>query len=197
MPDAPAVNLSFTDAAADMLAEAVTGDYVIRVVATQTGVRKFHYAMDIVEGDDRREGDLHLEVRGVEVRVDPESAARLEGATVDFVDQGGLAGAGFKFENPQEQAHFDDPVAQRIQALLDERINPQIASHGGVIELLEFKEGTAFVHMGGGCQGCGLASVTLTQGVEGQLKELVPEVTRVIDTTDHAAGDNPYYEQGK
>lgn len=195
MADAP--SLTFTDAAADMIAQAVEGDYAIRVVATRTGVRKFHYAMDIVDADDCRDDDRILEVRGIEVRLDGESAEHLEGATVDFVDEGGLSGAGFKFENPNEKAHFDDPVAKRIQTLLDERINPMVAGHGGVIELLDYKDGTAFVHMGGGCQGCGLASQTLRDGVTSQIQELVPEVTEVVDGTDHAAGEHPYFESEK
>ena len=81
----------------------------------------------------------------------------------------------------------------RIQNILNSEINPMVASHGGFIEVLDFKENTAFIHMGGGCQGCGMASVTLKQGVERALREQVPEVQEILDTTDHAAGKNPYY----
>jgi len=193
--------LTFTDAAAEILAEAVASEegegYQVRVEARQTGVRKFHYSMDIVPPDDVKDDDTVLEVSGITVRIDPASMGNLEGATVDFVDLGGLSGSGFKFDNPKEKVHWDDPIAERIQALLDDDINPMVAGHGGVIELLEYKDGTAFVHMGGGCQGCGLASVTLRQGVEEKLRAQVPEVSQVLDTTDHAAGENPYYEPGK
>ena len=95
---------------------------------------------------------------------DPRSAEALAGATVDFIDLGGLQGAGFKFDNPQEKANFDDPLSQKLQEALDKEINPSIAAHGGVIELVEVKDGVAYVHMGGGCQGCGSAAATLRQG---------------------------------
>ncbi len=81
----------------------------------------------------------------------------------------------------------------RIQNILNAEVNPMVASHGGFIEVLDFKENTAFIHMGGGCQGCGMASVTLKQGVERAIREQVPEVQEILDTTDHAAGKNPYY----
>jgi len=65
------------------------------------------------------------------------------------------------------------------------------------VQLLEFKDGTAYVKMGGGCQGCGMASVTLKQGVEVAIKRAVPQVTNVLDTTDHASGSNPFYSPAK
>ena len=81
----------------------------------------------------------------------------------------------------------------RIQNILNAEVNPMVASHGGFIEVLDFKENTAFIHMGGGCQGCGMATVTLKQGVERAIREQVPQVQEILDTTDHAAGKNPYY----
>ena len=81
----------------------------------------------------------------------------------------------------------------RVQTVLDTDINPAVASHGGYIELLEVKGTEVYVHMGGGCQGCGQAALTLKNGVQTSIMEAVPEVTAVFDTTDHAAGSNPYY----
>lgn len=83
--------------------------------------------------------------------------------------------------------------AVAIQEHLNEEINPLVASHGGFIEVLALKSDTVYVHMGGGCQGCGMATVTLKQGVETSIFRRFPEVKRVLDTTDHAAGLNPYY----
>ena len=74
---------------------------------------------------------------------------------------------------------------------------PSLAAHGGHLDLLEVREGKAFVHFGGGCQGCGMADVTLKQGVEKLIKETIPEITAVIDSTDHAQGENPYYQPAK
>ena len=87
----------------------------------------------------------------------------------------------------------DDDLKARIQHVLDTDINPAVAMHGGHIELLDVKGTEAFVHMGGGCQGCGQAAMTLKHGVQTSIIEAVPEITAVYDTTDHAAGSNPFY----
>lgn len=87
----------------------------------------------------------------------------------------------------------DNVVMVRIQSLFDEKVNPAIASHGGHAELVDVKDGNVFVRMGGGCQGCGMAAMTLRQGIERAIREEVPEVDEVIDVTDHGAGENPYY----
>ena len=80
-----------------------------------------------------------------------------------------------------------------MQELLDREINPAIAAHGGWIQLLDVKDDVVYISMGGGCHGCGMADVTLRQGVEVRIKETVPDIRAVVDTTDHAGGTNPYY----
>ena len=80
-----------------------------------------------------------------------------------------------------------------ILQLLDDQINPQVAAHGGHISLIDVKEDTAFVRLEGGCQGCSASSATLRQGVEVEIKKLVPSIAQVVDVTDHSAGANPYY----
>lgn len=91
----------------------------------------------------------------------------------------------------------DSEIKERVQKLLDSAVNPAVAMHGGQISLIEVKEGVVYLQMGGGCQGCGAADVTLRAGVEGMIKEEIPEVAGVMDTTDHAAGANPYYAPAK
>lgn len=83
-----------------------------------------------------------------------------------------------------------------VQAVLDEEINPSVASHGGKIRLLDVVDHTAFIRLEGGCHGCGMADVTLKQGVEVAILEKVPTIQAVLDTTDHAEGKNPYYQPG-
>lgn len=85
-------------------------------------------------------------------------------------------------------------VGVAIRDLLQERINPSIAAHGGHITLVDVQESKAFVKLEGGCQGCGMADVTLKQGVAKEIMELVPVITEVLDVTDHAGGENPYYQ---
>lgn len=86
-----------------------------------------------------------------------------------------------------------DAIRQKVEAVLQNEVNPGIASHGGYIEVLDVKGSTLYIRMGGGCQGCGMASVTLKQGVERAIRAEVPEVGAILDTTDHAAGTNPFY----
>ncbi len=84
-----------------------------------------------------------------------------------------------------------------IADLLEREINPAVAAHGGFVELIDVKKNNVFIRMGGGCQGCGAADVTLRQGIEKAIRGLVPRVGEILDTTDHAAGRNPYYSPGK
>lgn len=88
-------------------------------------------------------------------------------------------------------------VRNRVQQVLDEMINPGVASHGGFVELLDVQDDNVFIRMGGGCQGCGAADMTLKMGVERLIRENVPQVREVFDQTDHASGRNPYYAAAK
>ena len=90
-----------------------------------------------------------------------------------------------------------DPETASIHALLEQRVNPAVAAHGGYISLIEVKDHTAYLRLEGGCQGCGMADVTLKQGVEAMILEEVPSIVAVLDVTDHADGDNPYFEPDK
>ena len=88
-------------------------------------------------------------------------------------------------------------MKEKVQQLLDESINPAVAGHGGFVQLIDVKDNTVYIQMGGGCQGCGMADVTLKAGIERMIKDEIPEVAEVLDTTDHASGGNPYYTPGK
>jgi Fe-S cluster biogenesis protein NfuA len=84
-----------------------------------------------------------------------------------------------------------------IGDLLNREVNPALAHHGGYVELIDVKRNNVYIRLGGGCQGCGAADVTLKQGIERAIRDLVPLVGEILDTTDHAAGRNPYYSPGK
>ncbi len=92
---------------------------------------------------------------------------------------------------------MNTPEALAIRRLLDEEVNPAIASHGGNIALIDIKPPRVYIRLEGGCQGCGMANVTLKQGVEVAIRRAVPAITEVLDVTDHAGGTNPYYQPGK
>jgi Fe-S cluster biogenesis protein NfuA len=84
-----------------------------------------------------------------------------------------------------------------IRDLLDREINPAVGQHGGFVELIDVKKNNVYLRLGGGCQGCGAADVTLKQGIEKAIRSLAPAVGEILDTTDHAAGRNPYYAPAK
>jgi Fe/S biogenesis protein NfuA len=88
-------------------------------------------------------------------------------------------------------------LKEKVQELIENMINPAVAAHGGYIELIDVKESTAYIRMSGGCQGCGAADVTLKAGIERLIFEEIPEITEVLDVTDHASGANPYYAPSK
>jgi Fe-S cluster biogenesis protein NfuA len=88
-------------------------------------------------------------------------------------------------------------IRKKVQGLLEREINPALGMHGGWVELIDVRKNSVYLRLGGGCQGCGAADVTLKQGIEKSIREKIPEVGEVLDTTDHAAGRNPYYQPGR
>ena len=94
-------------------------------------------------------------------------------------------------------ADLSGEVAQRVLQVLEEQVNPAIAAHGGRADLVAVEKEIAYLRLGGGCQGCGMADVTLKQGIEAMIKEAVPSIQAVLDATDHASGTNPYYRPSK
>jgi Fe-S cluster biogenesis protein NfuA len=91
----------------------------------------------------------------------------------------------------------DDELYERVATVFDQQVNPMVARHGGRVELIDVQDATVLLRMGGGCQGCGMADVTLRQGIEGMLAQFVPEVKGIVDITDHSAGASPYFQAAK
>ena len=189
--------LTITDAAKKKVLALLEGeeqkDLALRVAIRGRGPGGFRYELQFVGAGERGAEDTVVNAGGFDVLVDPDSAPNLKGATVDFLD--GVTESGFKIDNPNPL--WTDPKAQAVQEVIDTQINPGVASHGGHVALLDVKDDIAYIALGGGCQGCGMADVTLKQGIEVLLKEAVPAIRQVIDTTDHAAGKNPYYQPSK
>ncbi|HZE94148.1 MAG TPA: NifU family protein [Gemmatimonadales bacterium] len=91
----------------------------------------------------------------------------------------------------------DDALYEQVAKVFDEQVNPMVARHGGRVELIDVQDAVVMLRMGGGCQGCGMADVTLRQGIEGMLAQLVPAVRGIVDITDHTSGANPYFQAAK
>lgn len=96
-----------------------------------------------------------------------------------------------------QRPEMNTPEAIAVRRLLDEEVNPAVASHGGHIALIDVQDDKVYIRLEGGCQGCGMADVTLKQGVEVAIRRAVPSIAAVLDVTDHADGTNPYYQPGK
>jgi Fe/S biogenesis protein NfuA len=188
--------LTFTESARKKILELMEAEKLegsgLRVAVTGRGPGGFRYEFGFAGPDEKGPEDAVVDVGGFQVYVDPESVPNLRGATVDYVE--GLYESGFKIDNPNL---WSDPKAMAVQRVIDNQINPAIAAHGGFVTLLDVKEDVAYIAMGGGCQGCGMADVTLKHGIEAMIREAVPEIRQIIDTTDHAGGTNPYYQPSK
>jgi Fe-S cluster biogenesis protein NfuA len=91
----------------------------------------------------------------------------------------------------------DDALYEQVARVFDEQVNPMVARHGGHVELIDVQDAVVMLRMGGGCQGCGMADVTLRQGIEGMLAQHVPQIRGIVDITDHTSGANPYFEASK
>jgi Fe/S biogenesis protein NfuA len=173
----------------------------IEVTGIQAGAFTYNLSLKPVSG---AAPDDHVEqFGGLSVVVPARDADALRGATVDWSED--LMSGGLTVDNPNTPspamapppADLGGPVAQRVMQVIEQQINPSIAMHGGSAELVAVEEPTAYVRLGGGCVGCGMATVTLSQGIEVAITEAIPEITSVIDVTDHASGTNPYYEAAK
>ena len=166
-----------------------------------TGVAGGDYVYDLaVTPVDELPADSHRwEVGDLQMAVGDESRTKLAGATLDLPSnpaQGGLIIRNPNRPNPLGDVGelvLEGEVPQRIAQLLEQNVNPMLASHGGFATLVGVDGHTAYVTMGGGCQGCAMSQATLTEGIQRAILEAIPEIVEVVDATDHAAGDNPFF----
>jgi Fe/S biogenesis protein NfuA len=170
----------------------------LRISVNQGGTPHAGCDLQFCPQGQHRDDDRMIQYSGFQLYVASASELWLDDAVVDFDENatGGqlsIRAPGIKGSEPSAEA----PLEQRIQWLLDFEINPSLASHGGMVSLVEITQSMEVVlQFGGGCQGCGMADVTLKQGIEQTLTQKLPEITAVIDSTDHQSGTNPYYAQG-
>lgn len=192
--------ISITDAARKKFLAAAAAEgkqgYGLRVIVRHGGTPNPEYALNFVGAEELSQEDTVVEAGDFKVYLDTESARWLKDASIDFIE--GLHESGFKVDAPHAGlAKPSGPVAEAVEEVLEEKINPAVASHGGHVSLVAIEEGTAYLRFGGGCQGCGMVNVTLKHGVERMIFDAVPQISKVMDITDHAAGTNPYYQPAK
>ena len=166
-----------------------------------TGSQGVDYVYDLAffEIGAAPEDDVRWEVDDLSFLIPAEDREKLAGATLDLPSnptQGGLV-----IRNPNRPNPLGDigtleltgEIPEQVGQLIAERINPALASHGGYATLVGIEGSTAYVTMGGGCQGCSMSAARLTEGIRSAILEAVPEILEVVDATDHSAGENPFY----
>jgi Fe/S biogenesis protein NfuA len=190
--------ITFTEQARERVLafmEMEDGELVVRIEVLDSSPLAPRYDLALIEASESGEADETLDGGGFGLVVDPESAVLLEGATVDWVET--IQGSGFKVENPNikpiGEATPDGPLAERVKHVIEYQINPSIAGHGGAVTLVDVRDDVIYLEMQGGCQGCGMAAVTLAQGIRRILMETLPEIRDIVDVTNHDAGASPYY----
>ncbi|MEC8975981.1 MAG: NifU family protein [Actinomycetota bacterium] len=135
---------------------------------------------------------------GLTVLIPGRDVTKLEGATLDLPSNTNQPGLVLRNPNrpelgPNASLDLSGTLEEQVREVLVKRINPSIAAHGGFAELVRVEGSTVVVKLGGGCQGCGMANATVTAGIEKTLTELLDGVENVVDITDHASGENPYF----
>jgi Fe/S biogenesis protein NfuA len=205
VPDSGPALVDVTDAARDVVlgARAQENDPEhLALWIEVSGASSSAYSYDIYFQAiaDASDKDDVYKVEELTVVVPATSADKLAGARLDWSDEGD---GGLVIVNPntpprsssgpEPMGDLSGDLAQRVLAVLDEQVNPAIAAHGGRADLMRMDGDIAVLSLSGGCQGCGMAKATLQQGIEVTLKEAIPELKGVVDITDHAVGENPYY----
>lgn len=178
------------------------GDDEFALSIEVTGFRgpQFNYELAFMALSDKKEGWVEERHGDMAVIFPQQDQEKLDGATLELTDQGLVMNNPNSPAPPEMSAPAGDlkgPLVEQVQQVITEQVNPAIAAHGGGAELVSVDGTIAYLRLFGGCQGCGLAQVTLKQGIERIILESIPELTSVVDVTDHASGDDPYYQSEK
>ena len=203
--------LAITDVAYDkvmgfLLQEAEPARQAMWLEVTGTSANQWTCSIALKPLDAAAPYDAIVRHRDLAIVVPECDLDKVRGATIDWLDAPLGGGGGMRVDNPNTPspaigapppADLSGDVPQRVIQVLDQQVNPAIAAHGGHAELVAVEQGTAYLRLGGGCQGCAMASATLSQGIETAIIQAVPEIASVVDVTDHQSGTNPYFESAK
>lgn len=166
----------------------------VRLAAMNPGTAKADVRLEFAEPGDLTGDEWAIDCEGFTVWLDSASVSYLDGAEIDYETKGTggqlqIRAPKIKGQAPAESAS----LVERVRYIVEHEINPQLAQHRGHVEVQEVTAaGVVLLRFGGGCHGCGMADVTLKQGIEKTLLEKVPGVTAVRDATDHDTGEAPY-----
>jgi Fe/S biogenesis protein NfuA len=171
----------------------------LRVEVTGISGVEYSYALSIDPVAEAADDDVIYTVGELSVIVPANSVDQLQGATLDLPSnpaQGGLVIRNPNRPNPLDGTDIEltGTLEEKLTVLLEKRINPALSAHGGSAELVKVEGTEAHILMGGGCQGCAMSAATLREGISVMIAQAIPEITDVIDVTDHSEGENPYFE---
>ncbi len=172
----------------------------LRIEVTGSEGRDFTYDLSFEPLAENDPEDVVREQDGLPIVVPAASVDQLRGAVLDIPANAAQGGLVLRNPNRPASPSLGDPIEltgtpeEKVRQLLDQQVNPAIAAHGGYASLEKVDGSAAYILMGGGCQGCALSAMTLRQGIETAILDAIPEITEVIDVTDHGAGENPFYE---
>ena len=181
-------------------------DYALFLQIDGVQGNQYTYDLSFLDLEQARSDDKRLEFEDLVVIIASKDLDKFNNSRLELSDDPAAPGLTMDnpntpspeiFGNPDEMPELTGELAEKVQTVLESQINPAIASHGGVAQLVGVEGQDIYLKLGGGCQGCGMAQVTLTQGIETSLREAIPEIGNIIDATDHASGDNPYFESAK
>ena len=181
-------------------------DYALFLQIDGVQGNQYTYDLSFLDLEQARSDDKRLEFGDLVVIIASKDLDKFNNSKLELSDDPAAPGLTMDnpntpspeiFGNPDEMPELTGELAEKVQTVLESQINPAIASYGGVAQLVGVEGQDIYLKLGGGCQGCGMAQVTLTQGIETSLREAIPEIGNIIDATDHASGDNPYFESAK
>ncbi len=196
------MNINITDSAQDYLADLLEKQDVkgisVRMFVTQPGTPYAETCLAYCRPDEVIDGDEVYELPKFRVYLEPNSLQYLEEAVVDYAADKMGGQLTIKAPNAKvPKVSADSPIEDQINYILYNEVNPGLAAHGGEVSLIDVVTEevgeVAILKFGGGCQGCGMAKQTLSQGMQSQITTAFPEISEVLDATDHASGANPYY----
>lgn len=167
----------------------------VKLSAEHPGTARADCRLEFCEPADLAGDEWAIDCDGFTLYVDTASVPYLDAAEIDFVTD--ATGGQLAIKAPNLKARepgADASLPEQLRHLIETEINPSLASHGGRVALEEIRsDGAVVLRFGGGCQGCGMVGTTLREGIERTLRDRFPEITAVLDATDHASGSAPYY----
>ena len=181
-------------------------DYALFLQIDGVQGNQYTYDLSFLDLDQARPDDKRIEFGELSVVIASKDVDNCNGESLDMSDDPDAPGLTMDnpntpspamFGNPEDMPELTGELAEKVQTVLESQINPAIASHGGQASLVGVEGQDVYLRLGGGCQGCGMAQVTLTQGIEKAVRDAVAEIGNIIDATDHASGSNPYFESSK